>query len=64
MPASSYLKRLFEKLLWQEAQVQRNNSSVLDQTSKESEKLTGSAGSCFYSLLSCLLSRLFFNLNV
>lgn len=41
MPASSYLKCLFEKLLWQEAQVQRNKS-VLDQTSKESEKLTGS----------------------
>jgi len=39
--------------------VERNDSSVLDQTSKESEKLTGSAGCYFCSLLCCLLSRLF-----
>lgn len=41
MPAFSYLKFLSEKLLWQEAQVQGNNSSNLGQTSKVYEKLTG-----------------------
>lgn len=60
MPASSYLRCLFEKLLWQEAQEQRDKSSVSDPTSKESEKLTGSAGCYFSSLLYSLLSRLFF----
>lgn len=60
MPASSYLTCLFEKLLWQEAQEQRDNSSVSDTTSKESVKLPGSAGCYFSSLPYSLLSRLFF----
>lgn len=49
----------FENLLWPGAQVWRSNS-VLDQTCKESGKVTGSAGCYFYPLLCCLLSRLVF----
>lgn len=48
-----------ENLLWQQAQVWRSNS-VLDQTCKESGKVTGSAGCYFCPLLCCLLSRLVF----